>query len=143
MHYNKYNKSKAPKPLHLLFSHMIWNKLPFISLLNLVFSRKRISPLSVFSLSCQPSLVSPPLFSKEDDFTGSTLKEEVEKLHEERNMLLETIDDLQQTVETGAVPELNTKVRTANDSTERQLLIFTCADFKPIVPTRQKKQQIR
>ncbi|XP_037547964.1 ankycorbin [Nematolebias whitei] len=47
---------------------------------------------------------------KEDDFTGSTLKEEVEKLHEERNMLLETIDDLKQTVETGAVPELNTKV---------------------------------
>lgn len=35
------------------------------------------------------------------------LKEEVDKLHEERNMLLETIEDLKQTV---SVPELDTKV---------------------------------
>uniref|UniRef100_A0A3Q3AC98 Retinoic acid induced 14 n=1 Tax=Kryptolebias marmoratus TaxID=37003 RepID=A0A3Q3AC98_KRYMA len=47
---------------------------------------------------------------KEDDFTGPALKEEVEKLHEERNMLLETIEDLKQAVETVAVPELDTKV---------------------------------
>ncbi|XP_021179203.2 ankycorbin isoform X1 [Fundulus heteroclitus] len=43
---------------------------------------------------------------KEDEFTGSPLKEEVEKLHEERNMLLETIEDLKQTVETVTVPHL-------------------------------------
>ncbi|KAM4532781.1 ankycorbin [Fundulus diaphanus] len=43
---------------------------------------------------------------KEDEFTGSPLKEEVEKLHEERNMLLETIEDLKQTVETVTVPQL-------------------------------------
>uniref|UniRef100_A0A1A7Y1X8 Retinoic acid induced 14 n=1 Tax=Iconisemion striatum TaxID=60296 RepID=A0A1A7Y1X8_9TELE len=47
---------------------------------------------------------------KEDDFTGSTLKEEVEKLHEERNMLLDTIEDLKQTVETVTSPELDHKV---------------------------------
>ncbi|XP_047228457.1 ankycorbin isoform X3 [Girardinichthys multiradiatus] len=43
---------------------------------------------------------------KEDEVTGLPLKEEVEKLHEERNMLLETIEDLKQTVETVTVPEL-------------------------------------
>uniref|UniRef100_A0A3B3URN2 Retinoic acid induced 14 n=1 Tax=Poecilia latipinna TaxID=48699 RepID=A0A3B3URN2_9TELE len=42
---------------------------------------------------------------KEDEFSGLPLKE-VEKLHEERNMLLETIEDLKQTVETVAVPQL-------------------------------------
>lgn len=84
--------------------------MPVISLLNLASSRKRISPLSVFLLSCQPSLVSPPLISKEDDFTGAALKEEVEKLHEERNMLLETIEDLKQTVEIVTGPELEVKV---------------------------------
>ncbi|KAM4720377.1 ankycorbin isoform 2-T2 [Anableps anableps] len=42
---------------------------------------------------------------KEDEFTGLPLKE-VEKLHEERNMLLETIEDLKQTVETVTVPQL-------------------------------------
>ncbi|XP_023193977.1 ankycorbin isoform X2 [Xiphophorus maculatus] len=42
---------------------------------------------------------------KEDEFTGFPLKE-VEKLHEERNMLLETIKDLKQTVETVTVPQL-------------------------------------
>uniref|UniRef100_A0A1A8NJ69 Retinoic acid induced 14 n=2 Tax=Nothobranchius rachovii TaxID=451742 RepID=A0A1A8NJ69_9TELE len=46
----------------------------------------------------------------EDDFTGSALKEEVEKLHEERNMLLDTIEDLKQTVETVTSPELDIKV---------------------------------
>ncbi|XP_015238250.1 PREDICTED: ankycorbin, partial [Cyprinodon variegatus] len=43
---------------------------------------------------------------KEDEFIGSPLKKQVEKLHEERNMLLETIEDLKQTVETVTVPEL-------------------------------------
>ncbi|XP_030598586.1 ankycorbin isoform X2 [Archocentrus centrarchus] len=43
---------------------------------------------------------------KEDEIRGTTLKEEVEK---ERNMLLETIEDLKQTVETVTVPELDTK----------------------------------
>ncbi|CAJ1070793.1 ankycorbin isoform X2 [Xyrichtys novacula] len=47
---------------------------------------------------------------KEDEVRGSVLKE-VEKLHEERNMLLETIEDLKQSVEqTGTFPELDTKV---------------------------------
>uniref|UniRef100_G3PYZ1 Retinoic acid induced 14 n=1 Tax=Gasterosteus aculeatus aculeatus TaxID=481459 RepID=G3PYZ1_GASAC len=36
---------------------------------------------------------------KEDAVKGTTLREEVEKLHEERNMLLETIEDLKQSVE--------------------------------------------
>lgn len=43
---------------------------------------------------------------KEDEIRGTALKEEVEK---ERNMLLETIEDLKQTVETVTVPELDTK----------------------------------
>ncbi|XP_056259636.1 ankycorbin isoform X2 [Seriola aureovittata] len=48
---------------------------------------------------------------KEDEVRGTVLREEVEKLHEERNMLLETIEDLKQTVEqTVAGPELDTKV---------------------------------
>uniref|UniRef100_A0AAQ4QQD8 Retinoic acid induced 14 n=1 Tax=Gasterosteus aculeatus aculeatus TaxID=481459 RepID=A0AAQ4QQD8_GASAC len=43
---------------------------------------------------------------KEDAVKGTTLREEVEKLHEERNMLLETIEDLKQSVEqTGPQPE--------------------------------------
>ncbi|XP_062268931.1 ankycorbin isoform X1 [Platichthys flesus] len=50
----------------------------------------------------------PKKFSyKEDEIRGTALREQVEKLHEERNMLLDTIEDLKQTV-TG--PELDTKV---------------------------------
>ncbi|KAM4527447.1 ankycorbin isoform 2-T2 [Odontesthes bonariensis] len=45
---------------------------------------------------------------KEDDIRGTALRGEVEKLHEERNMLLETIDDLKQMVETvSGPPEVN------------------------------------
>ncbi|XP_061590263.1 ankycorbin isoform X2 [Cololabis saira] len=47
---------------------------------------------------------------KEDDIRESAMREEVEKLHEERSMLLETIEDLRQTVETVTGPELDTKV---------------------------------
>ncbi|XP_051269309.1 ankycorbin isoform X2 [Dicentrarchus labrax] len=48
---------------------------------------------------------------KEDEVRGTALREEVEKLHEERNMLLETIEDLKQTVEqTVTFPEVETKV---------------------------------
>ncbi|TDH01994.1 hypothetical protein EPR50_G00168360 [Perca flavescens] len=49
---------------------------------------------------------------KEDELVrGTTLREEVEKLHEERNMLLETIEDLKQSVEqTATGAELDTKV---------------------------------
>ncbi|XP_041816447.1 ankycorbin isoform X2 [Chelmon rostratus] len=48
---------------------------------------------------------------KEDEVRGTALREEVEKLHEERNMLLETIEDLRHTVEqTPTFPELDTKV---------------------------------
>ncbi|XP_042365363.1 ankycorbin [Plectropomus leopardus] len=48
---------------------------------------------------------------KEDEVRGTALREEVEKLHEERNMLLETIEDLKQSVEqTLTGPELDTKV---------------------------------
>ncbi|XP_029941044.1 ankycorbin isoform X2 [Salarias fasciatus] len=46
---------------------------------------------------------------KEDETRGTVLREEVEKLHEERNMLLETIEDLKQTMETVTGPELDTK----------------------------------
>ncbi|KAM9735183.1 ankycorbin isoform 2-T2 [Menidia menidia] len=41
---------------------------------------------------------------KEDEIRGATLKEEVGKLQEERNMLLETIEELKQMVETGTAP---------------------------------------
>ncbi|KAK5851934.1 hypothetical protein PBY51_023447 [Eleginops maclovinus] len=48
---------------------------------------------------------------KEDEVRGTTLRAEVEKLHEERNMLLETIEDLKQSVEhTVTGPEPDTKV---------------------------------
>ncbi|KAL6097034.1 rai14 [Pungitius sinensis] len=52
---------------------------------------------------------------KEDAVKGTTLREEVEKLHEERNMLLETIEDLKQSVEqsveqTLTGPQLETRV---------------------------------
>ncbi|XP_068190656.1 ankycorbin isoform X2 [Antennarius striatus] len=48
---------------------------------------------------------------KNDEVRGTALREEVEKLHEERNMLLETIEDLKQTVEQMVtLPELDTKV---------------------------------
>ncbi|XP_040915168.1 ankycorbin isoform X1 [Toxotes jaculatrix] len=48
---------------------------------------------------------------KEDEVRGTALREEVEKLHEERNMLLETIEDLKQTVEqTVTGSESDTKV---------------------------------
>ncbi|XP_026153252.1 ankycorbin isoform X2 [Mastacembelus armatus] len=48
---------------------------------------------------------------KEEEVRGTVLREEVEKLHEERNMLLETIEDLKQTVEqTVTSPELDSKV---------------------------------
>ncbi|XP_029301032.1 LOW QUALITY PROTEIN: ankycorbin [Cottoperca gobio] len=48
---------------------------------------------------------------KEDEVKGTTLRAELEKLHEERNMLLETIEDLKQSVEqTVTCPELDTKV---------------------------------
>ncbi|KAM9338489.1 ankycorbin [Symphorus nematophorus] len=47
---------------------------------------------------------------KEDEVQGTALREQVEKLHEERNMLLETIEDLKQTVEqTVTIPEPDTK----------------------------------
>lgn len=46
---------------------------------------------------------------KEDETRGTVLREEVEKLHEERTMLLETIEDLKQTMETVAGPEMDTK----------------------------------
>ncbi|XP_029372144.1 ankycorbin isoform X2 [Echeneis naucrates] len=51
---------------------------------------------------------------KEDEVRGTVLREEVEKLHEERNMLLETIEDLRQTVEqTVGDPELDIKVESS------------------------------
>ncbi|XP_068561896.1 ankycorbin isoform X2 [Cebidichthys violaceus] len=54
----------------------------------------------------------PKRFSyKDDEVQGTTLREEVEKLHEERTMLLETIEDLKQLVEqTVTGPELETQV---------------------------------
>ncbi|KAK2888376.1 ankycorbin isoform X2 [Channa argus] len=54
----------------------------------------------------------PKIFNyKEDEVRGTVLRDEVEKLHEERNMLLETIEDLKQTVEQNVTgSELDTKV---------------------------------
>ncbi|XP_028318835.1 ankycorbin isoform X1 [Gouania willdenowi] len=46
---------------------------------------------------------------KEDEIRGTVLREEVERLHEERNMLLDTIEDLKQTVETDIGVDLDTK----------------------------------
>ncbi|XP_045922315.1 ankycorbin isoform X2 [Micropterus dolomieu] len=68
------------------------------------------SPATVISTGTPASNKSdtPKRFTyKEDEVQGMALKEEVDKLHEERNMLLETIEDLKQTV---SVPELDTKV---------------------------------
>ncbi|TKS84571.1 Ankycorbin Ankyrin repeat and coiled-coil structure-containing protein [Collichthys lucidus] len=71
------------------------------------------SPSAVTSTGTPASNKSdtPKTFSyKEDEVRGTALKDEVEKLHDERNMLLETIEDLKQTVEqTGTFPELDTK----------------------------------
>ncbi|XP_070706822.1 ankycorbin isoform X1 [Pempheris klunzingeri] len=44
---------------------------------------------------------------KEDEVRGSALRDEVEKIHEERNMLLETVEELKQTV---TAADLDTKV---------------------------------
>lgn len=41
---------------------------------------------------------------------GTVLRGEVEKLQVERNMLLETIEDLKQTVETAALHQPDTQV---------------------------------
>ncbi|XP_070706823.1 ankycorbin isoform X2 [Pempheris klunzingeri] len=43
---------------------------------------------------------------KEDEVRGSALRDEVEKIHEERNMLLETVEELKQTV---TAADLDTK----------------------------------
>uniref|UniRef100_A0A3Q4GBL1 Retinoic acid induced 14 n=1 Tax=Neolamprologus brichardi TaxID=32507 RepID=A0A3Q4GBL1_NEOBR len=55
---------------------------------------------------------SSPFFSQEDEIRGTALKEEVDK---ERNMLLETIEDLKQTVETVTGPEMGGKKDTKLD----------------------------
>uniref|UniRef100_UPI003AAFB1DA ankycorbin isoform X1 n=1 Tax=Centroberyx gerrardi TaxID=166262 RepID=UPI003AAFB1DA len=49
---------------------------------------------------------------KEDEVRGAALREEVEKLQEEKSMLLETIEDLKQIVEQAALPgpEPDTKI---------------------------------
>ncbi|XP_042250906.1 ankycorbin isoform X2 [Thunnus maccoyii] len=75
------------------------------------------SPLS--SGPSSPSIVTStgtPVSNKNDtpkrfNYKEDEVREEVEKLHEERNMLLETIEDLKQTVEqTVTGPEMDTKV---------------------------------
>ncbi|XP_067431399.1 ankycorbin isoform X2 [Thunnus thynnus] len=75
------------------------------------------SPLS--SGPSSPSFVTStgtPVSNKNDtpkrfNYKEDEVREEVEKLHEERNMLLETIEDLKQTVEqTVTGPEMDTKV---------------------------------
>ncbi|XP_056288739.1 ankycorbin isoform X3 [Pseudoliparis swirei] len=55
-----------------------------------------------------PPPISPP---QEDEVKETTLREEVEKLHEERSMLLDTIEDLKQSGEqTATGPQLEKKV---------------------------------
>ncbi|XP_053195442.1 ankycorbin [Scomber japonicus] len=77
-----------------------------------------ISPLQSSGPS-SPSVFTPsgtPVSNKNDtpkrfNYKEDEVREEVEKLHEERNMLLETIEDLKQTVEQKVTgPELDTKV---------------------------------
>lgn len=77
-----------------------------------------ISPLQSSGPS-SPSFVTStgtPVSNKNDtpkrfNYKEDEVREEVEKLHEERNMLLETIEDLKQTVEqTVTGPEMDTKV---------------------------------
>ncbi|KAM3873841.1 ankycorbin [Diretmus argenteus] len=94
-----------------------------------------ISPLQNSALSSPSYIIptgtpassktdTPKRFSyKEDEVRGVTLKEEVDKLQEEKSMLLETIEDLKQIVEQTAVtgPELETK--TENSCTEASALV--------------------
>lgn len=56
-------------------------------------------------------LPAPPSVKQQDDEVGGTaLRGEVEKLQVERNMLLETIEDLKQTVETAVLHQPDTQV---------------------------------
>uniref|UniRef100_A0A8C2WZP2 Retinoic acid induced 14 n=1 Tax=Cyclopterus lumpus TaxID=8103 RepID=A0A8C2WZP2_CYCLU len=64
---------------------------PLLSFLDHLFLCSPPTPLSRYSSSF--------LISKEDEVKGATLRQEVEKLHEERSMLLDTIEDLKQSVE--------------------------------------------
>ncbi|XP_078144460.1 ankycorbin isoform X2 [Centroberyx gerrardi] len=54
----------------------------------------------------------PKRFNYKDEVRGAALREEVEKLQEEKSMLLETIEDLKQIVEQAALPgpEPDTKI---------------------------------
>ncbi|XP_056587439.1 ankycorbin isoform X4 [Triplophysa dalaica] len=79
--------------------------------------KKRKAPPPPISPIQSSGIVSPPYFTpsqtplssksdssrrfdyKEEELKSATLKEEIEKLHEEKSMLLETIDDLKQIVE--------------------------------------------
>lgn len=86
-------------------------------LINLILISFPLNLSLLLSILClSPPLPLPlqplPLFIlKEDEVKGTVLREEVEKLHVERNMLLETIEDLKQTVEqTVTGPEMDTKV---------------------------------
>lgn len=91
--------------MHQLSKFLPSTFIPFFS-----FSSHLYSLLLLPSHSSFPPLL-PLLISKEDEVKGTALREEVEKLHEERNMLLETIEDLKHAVEhTVTVPELDTKV---------------------------------
>uniref|UniRef100_A0A8C2X133 Retinoic acid induced 14 n=1 Tax=Cyclopterus lumpus TaxID=8103 RepID=A0A8C2X133_CYCLU len=59
------------------------------------------SPLQVKACLCVSLCLYqyPTLYINEDEVKGATLRQEVEKLHEERSMLLDTIEDLKQSVE--------------------------------------------
>ncbi|XP_057216614.1 ankycorbin isoform X1 [Triplophysa rosa] len=79
--------------------------------------KKRKAPPPPISPIQSAGIASPPYFTpsqtplssksdssrrfnyKEEELKSATLKEEIEKLHEEKSMLLETIDDLKQIVE--------------------------------------------
>ncbi|KAM7392995.1 hypothetical protein PAMA_007896 [Pampus argenteus] len=75
-----------------------------------------ISPLQSSGPSSPSVVTSTPASNINDtprrfNYNEDEVREEVEKLHEERNMLLETIEDLKQTVEQAVTgPELDTKV---------------------------------
>lgn len=66
--------------------------------------------LSLLRLSLFPFSAPPSLKQQDDEVGGTALRGQVEKLQVERNMLLETIEDLKQTVETATLHQSDSQV---------------------------------
>ncbi|XP_056146687.1 ankycorbin isoform X3 [Lampris incognitus] len=94
-----------------------------------------ISPLQSSGLASpgSPAPMSTPLSSKsdpsktfnykEDEARGAVLRDEVEKLQEEKSMLLDTIEDLRQIVEQTPVTGPEQKAKTEHSSTATSALV--------------------